>query len=147
MTKTIEEIMANFTSDEQAEIQAEANKLIAEEIKRQEQSKGTVKTSHINYKIFVRENANKKQLSNIVFTRFLLNYCLLDKAKNNPQGLRFDEFETLLGLCDWIFDHQTGSHRIWYSTQKVRLSIQPTKNGKAKAYQVKQFLNLEFEEK
>ncbi len=72
---------------------------------------------------------------------------LLDKAKNNPKGLRFDEFETLLGLCDWIFDHQTGSHRIWYSTQKARLSIQPTKNGKAKAYQVKQFLNLELEEK
>lgn len=72
---------------------------------------------------------------------------LLDKAKNNPKGLRFDEFETLLGLCNWIFDHQTGSHRIWYSTQKARLSIQPTKNGKAKAYQVQQFLNLQFEEK
>jgi hypothetical protein len=72
---------------------------------------------------------------------------LLDKAKNNPKGLRFDEFETLLSLCDWIFDHQTGSHRIWYSTQKARLSIQPNKNGKAKAYQVQQFLNLQFEEK
>ncbi|MGI0483613.1 hypothetical protein ACN4EE_22880 [Geminocystis sp. CENA526] len=40
-----------------------------------------------------------------------------------------------------------GGHRIWYSTQKARLSIQPTKNGKAKAYQVKQFLTLELEEK
>ncbi|PHV61598.1 type II toxin-antitoxin system HicA family toxin [Cyanobacterium aponinum UTEX 3221] len=72
---------------------------------------------------------------------------LLDKAKNNPKGLSFDEFETLLNLYDWIFDHQTGSHRIWYSSKKARLSIQPTKNGKAKAYQVKQFLNLELEEK
>ncbi len=69
---------------------------------------------------------------------------LLDKAKNNPKGLRFDEFETLLRLCDWIFDHQTGSHRIWYSKTKARLSIQPTKNGQAKAYQVKQFLTLEL---
>lgn len=68
---------------------------------------------------------------------------LLKKAKNNPQGLRFSEFETLLGLCDWIFDHQTGSHRIWYSPTKVRLSIQPTKNGEAKTYQVRQFLSLQ----
>ena len=44
MTKTIEEIMANFTFDEQAEIQAEVDKLIVEEMNRQEQSKGTVKT-------------------------------------------------------------------------------------------------------
>jgi hypothetical protein len=72
---------------------------------------------------------------------------LLDKAKNNPQGLRFEEFETLLRLYDWIFDHQTGSHRIWYSTKKERLSIQPTKNATAKAYQVKQFLTLELEQK
>lgn len=30
---------------------------------------------------------------------------LLDKAKNNRKGLSFDEFETLLSLYDWIFDH------------------------------------------
>jgi predicted RNA binding protein YcfA (HicA-like mRNA interferase family) len=70
---------------------------------------------------------------------------LLEKAKHNPQGLRFSEFETLLHLCSWVFDHQTGSHRIWYSPQKARLSIQPTKNGEAKAYQVKQFLALQEE--
>jgi hypothetical protein len=52
-----------------------------------------------------------------------------------------------LRLYNWIFDHQTGSHRIWYSTKKARLSIQPTKNGTAKAYQVKQFLTLELEQK
>ena len=68
---------------------------------------------------------------------------LLEKAKNNPQGLRFSEFENLLNLCGWVFDHQTGSHRIWYSPQKDRLSIQPTKNNQAKAYQIKQFLNLQ----
>ena len=70
---------------------------------------------------------------------------LLNQAKNNPQGLSFREFEKLLELCGWIFDHQTGSHRIWYSPNKHRLSIQPTKNAKAKAYQVKQFLNLNQE--
>ena len=70
---------------------------------------------------------------------------LLEKAKNNPQGLRFSEFENLLNLCGWVFDHQTGSHRIWYSLRKDRLSIQPTKNNQAKAYQIKQFLNLQRE--
>ena len=71
---------------------------------------------------------------------------LLDKARNSPQRLRFSEFETLLNLCGWAFDHQTGSHRIWYSSTKVRLSIQPTKNNEAKAYQVKQFLKIQEEE-
>ncbi|PZV25235.1 MAG: type II toxin-antitoxin system HicA family toxin [Snowella sp.] len=70
---------------------------------------------------------------------------LLEKAKNNPQGLRFSEFENLLNFCGWVFDHQTGSHRIWYSPHKDRLSIQPTKNNQAKAYQIKQFLNLQRE--
>jgi hypothetical protein len=68
---------------------------------------------------------------------------LLKKAGNNSQGLRFSEFETLLSLCDWVFDHQTGSHYIWYPTAEVRLYIQPTKNGEAKAYQVRQFLSLQ----
>ncbi|WP_353737584.1 MULTISPECIES: type II toxin-antitoxin system HicA family toxin [unclassified Microcystis] len=46
----------------------------------------------------------------------------------------------------WTFDHQTGSHHIWYSSKRVRISIQPTKNGEAKAYQVKQFLKIQEEE-
>ncbi|MFM7875021.1 MAG: type II toxin-antitoxin system HicA family toxin [Microcystis sp. Msp_OC_L_20101000_S702] len=71
---------------------------------------------------------------------------LLEKAKNSPQGLRFSEFESLLNLCGWTFDHQTGSQHIWYSSKRVRLSIQPTKNGEAKAYQVKQFLKIQEEE-
>lgn len=68
---------------------------------------------------------------------------LLNKAKQNPKGLRFSEFESLLEICGWICDHQTGSHRIWYSPEKARLSIQPTKNNEAKEYQVKQFLALQ----
>ena len=49
---------------------------------------------------------------------------LLSKARNNPQGLHFDEFETLMSLCGWTFDHQNGSHRIWYSLKGQRLSVQ-----------------------
>jgi hypothetical protein len=69
---------------------------------------------------------------------------LLQKAKNNPQGLSFNEFKTLLSRCGWIEDHQTGSHCIWYSPRAFRLSIQ-NKNGMAKSYQVKQFL-IRYEE-
>ncbi|MEM9273952.1 MAG: type II toxin-antitoxin system HicA family toxin [Cyanobacteria bacterium P01_F01_bin.143] len=65
---------------------------------------------------------------------------LLLKARRNPNGLMFQEFEALLSLSNWQFRRQTGSHRFWYSPQKYRFSIQPRKDGKAKAYQVKQFL-------
>ena len=64
---------------------------------------------------------------------------LLRHAKNNPQGLSFSEFKTLLIRCGWVEDHQTGSHVIFYSRTRFRLSIQ-NKNGMAKGYQVKQFL-------
>ncbi|MFM2313776.1 MAG: hypothetical protein RLZZ04_3052 [Cyanobacteriota bacterium] len=63
---------------------------------------------------------------------------LLTKAEQNPKGLSFSDFETLLSLCGWTFKRQKGSHRLWYSPQGYRLSIQP-KGGKAKDYQVAQF--------
>lgn len=69
---------------------------------------------------------------------------LLFKAKNNPSDLRFSEFQTLMQRCGWKLDHQTGSHQIWYSPKASRLSIQ-NRAGKAKGYQVKQFL-LQLEE-
>ena len=64
---------------------------------------------------------------------------LLAKARNNPNSLNFREFETLLHQSRWVFDHQTGSHRIWYSPQGYRLPIQ-SKRGQAKGYQVREFL-------
>lgn len=71
---------------------------------------------------------------------------LLDHARRNPGGLSFADFEALLVLCGWIFRRQTGSHRFWYSPKKYRLPIQPMKDGKAKAYQVRQFLSAYVEE-
>jgi len=65
---------------------------------------------------------------------------LLDKARRNPQGLKFGDFETLLKQCGWTFDHQRGSHQIWYSPGRYRLSVQNRK-GMAKGYQVRQFLS------
>lgn len=65
---------------------------------------------------------------------------LLAKAINNPRGLSFSDFQALLRQSGWIFDHQTGSHQIWYSPRGARLSIQEGRDGKAKGYQVEQFL-------
>ncbi len=64
---------------------------------------------------------------------------LLLKAKNNPDGLSFAEFQTLMERCGWTIDHQSGSHQIWYSPRSHRISVQ-NRSGKAKGYQVKQFL-------
>ncbi len=66
---------------------------------------------------------------------------LLAKAKNNPNGLRFGEFETLLSQCGWMFRRQTGSHRYWYSPHSIQSS-----GGNAKGYQVRQFLKRYDEE-
>lgn len=66
---------------------------------------------------------------------------LLAHAINNPQGLTFAELQTLLRQSGWVLDHQKGSHQIWYSPDGKRLPIQEGRNGKAKGYQVKQFLS------
>jgi hypothetical protein len=65
---------------------------------------------------------------------------LMVRAKNNPKGLSFSEFQTLLRQSGWTFDHQKGSHQVWYSPDRQRLPIQEARNGKAKGYQVEQFL-------
>jgi predicted RNA binding protein YcfA (HicA-like mRNA interferase family) len=70
---------------------------------------------------------------------------LLKKVENSPNNLNFDDFCTLMSKCGWIKDHQSGSHQIWYSSSGHRLSIQ-NRNGKAKSYQVKQFLLQQIKE-
>lgn len=66
---------------------------------------------------------------------------LLLKARNTPDCLRFNQFETLMEQCGWIFDHQSGSHKIWYSLRGIRMPIQ-AKENLAKGYQVRQFLAI-----
>jgi hypothetical protein len=70
---------------------------------------------------------------------------LFFKAEKNPSGLRFEEFQRLMIKCRWTQDHQKGSHQIWYSPDKYRISVQNRK-GKAKSYQVKQFLARYYQE-
>lgn len=64
---------------------------------------------------------------------------LLQKAFNSPHGLSYNEFITLLKRLGWRYDRQKGSHQIWYSPNGTLLTIQNLK-GKAKGYQVKQFI-------
>lgn len=71
---------------------------------------------------------------------------LFSKAKRNPNGMSFPEFQTLMSQCGWIKDRQRGSHQIWYSPEGERLSIQ-MRNGMAKGYQVRQFLSFLKEER
>jgi predicted RNA binding protein YcfA (HicA-like mRNA interferase family) len=71
---------------------------------------------------------------------------LWKKARENPQNLTFDEFETLLRQTGWIFSRQKGSHRLWCSPNGQSLPIQPRKDGKAKVYQVQQFIKCQQEE-
>ncbi len=66
---------------------------------------------------------------------------LLLKAQDHPSGLSFSEFETLLSHAGWVSDHQKGSHRIYYSPKRFRITVQMRHDGKAKGYQVKQFLS------
>jgi len=68
---------------------------------------------------------------------------LLLKAYNNPKGLRFAEFVKLVEAFGFEYRRQVGSHRI-HGRPDVRevVNVQPTKDGKAKDVQVKDFLAL-----
>lgn len=67
---------------------------------------------------------------------------LIEKALNNPYGLSFNEFQTLLKRMSWRCPkNNAGSHRGWISPKGQKLMIQNFK-GKAKGYQVKQFLEI-----
>ena len=56
------------------------------------------------------------------------------RALNNPRGLRFDDFLTLIEGFGFVFRRQTGSHRI-YGRRDIaeRVNVQPLPDGKAKA--------------
>jgi hypothetical protein len=64
---------------------------------------------------------------------------LLAKARRNPAGLSFAEFERLLARTGWVFKRQRGSHRFWKSPSGKAVPFQ-SYQGQAKAYQVKQYL-------
>ena len=64
---------------------------------------------------------------------------LLNKARRNPNGLKFREFERLMRQHGWTQRRQRGSHRTWYSPNGYRITVQP-EHSMAKGYQVRQFI-------
>lgn len=70
---------------------------------------------------------------------------LIAKAFNAPCSLTFDEFKTLLKRSGWKYKRCKGSHEMWIESTGKILVIQNNK-GKAKGYQVKQFLEQYEEE-
>jgi hypothetical protein len=68
---------------------------------------------------------------------------LFEKAKANPCGLSFSQLQRLCACICMILDRKKGSHFIYKLGEPFFiLSIQKTKDGKAKAYQVRQLLNF-----
>jgi hypothetical protein len=71
---------------------------------------------------------------------------LLEKAKNSPHNLRFEEICKLATCYGWVFERQEGtSHGVYLhpklgNTPGALMNFQE-KNGKAKGYQVRQLLN------
>lgn len=65
------------------------------------------------------------------------------KAVNNPRGLRFAEFTSLIEAFGFLLDRQRGSHRL-YARPDVRefVNVQPSDDGRAKVAQVVEFLKL-----
>lgn len=67
---------------------------------------------------------------------------LLDKAKRNPEGLAFDDFRTLIQHHGFSYRRKAGSHEIYVNGAGILLNIQTRGDGKAKGYQVRQFLTM-----
>ena len=58
-------------------------------------------------------------------------------------NIRFSDFKNLVYALGFVFKGQNGSHAGYYHpSTHAKLSIQPTKDGKAKPYQVKQLRDI-----
>ena len=68
---------------------------------------------------------------------------LLARIRNNPRNVRFSDLTLLAEAFGFRLGRQRGSHRV-YAHPEVPdlLNLQPDKLGKAKAYQVRQLLDL-----
>lgn len=70
------------------------------------------------------------------------HHKLLQKALANPASLRFGDLVTLVRAAGFTLKRITRSHHIFaHPALNEQLNLQNVK-GKAKAYQVKQFIDL-----
>ena len=68
---------------------------------------------------------------------------LFDKALHSPQNIRFKEFVVLLEAFGFRLERVRGSHHVFVHPDTVEiLSVQEKKGGKAKPYQLRQFIKL-----
>ena len=69
---------------------------------------------------------------------------LLEKARNNPQGLKFSELRKLAECFGYVHSRTKGNHHIYKHVEaRTVLNMQPDKRDpkSAKKYQVKQLLD------
>jgi hypothetical protein len=67
---------------------------------------------------------------------------LLQKILSGSKNIRFDEFAALLEALGFTLDRVGGSHRVYKHPKVPRSFPIQDINGKAKAYQVRQLLQL-----
>lgn len=68
---------------------------------------------------------------------------LFQKILSSPKNIRFEEFITLLEAFGFEMARIRGSHHVFsHPDIETLLSIQSQKGGKAKPYQIRQFLKL-----
>lgn len=68
---------------------------------------------------------------------------LFEKLVAGSMDIRFDDFLVLLQRFGFVLDRTHGSHHVFIHPDIAELlSVQPRKDGKAKPYQLRQFLKL-----
>ena len=67
---------------------------------------------------------------------------LLQKAINSPNNLRFGELCQLVERFGFALDRISGSHHIYFHPRISEMVNLQNVGGKAKAYQVRQFIRL-----
>jgi predicted RNA binding protein YcfA (HicA-like mRNA interferase family) len=70
------------------------------------------------------------------------NRKLLKKAIESPNNFRFDDFVKLVEAFGFSHHRTTGGHRIFAHPQVRELVNLQNVHGKAKPYQIRQFLKL-----
>jgi predicted RNA binding protein YcfA (HicA-like mRNA interferase family) len=67
----------------------------------------------------------------------------LQKILSGSRNIRFEDFVALVIAFGFVSKRTRGSHRIYkHPGVSDLLSLQPSKDGKAKSYQMKQLLQL-----
>jgi predicted RNA binding protein YcfA (HicA-like mRNA interferase family) len=68
---------------------------------------------------------------------------LFQKILSGSKNIRFDDLITVIQAFGFIYKRTSGSHQVYkHPNVPEVLSLQPTKDGKIKTYQLRQFLAM-----